>query len=339
MSDPDSQQESKVEPTPGPKALSPRLGTFLTGLAGGLVGGAAIAFLLAIGIAAIPQLRNRIMGDQAKALTAMQRQIDETSQQIATVRSGDNAGGDTATLAKRIDKIESQSHDSTNDSRLTALSQRLDQLSDQIDTVRRSLPPEGTIVALAAQAEEALKTARDIATKRQSTGSLLLVAGQLRDAVERGDPYLSELRAARAVASPDEAPALDALATHAENGVKRRQALLDSFPVMADQAFRAAVLPPSGNQFWRRIKSAAFGIVTLQRTDSAGSDPGSILGRAREAIRRSDIAGAIREMSALTGGAAEASKGWINDASAWLADERALSQIESDLAAQIAKER
>lgn len=241
-----------------------------------------------------------------------------------------------AALEKRIAALEARQPEAADASHLVDLSQRFDKLAADVEALRRALPPEGTIVKLAAQAEEAIASARDLAARRRSQEATLLVLVQLRGALERGSPYEAELRAARQLAPADDAPFLDTLAASAKTGVATRRSLIESFPALADAALRATAAP-EGTALWQRALREAMELVHLRRVDGNGDDTASVLGRTEALARRDDLAGAAAALADLKGSAAATVSSWVDAVKARSAAEKALTQLEADLEARSAQ--
>ena len=158
----------------------------------------------------------------------------------------------------------------------------------------------------------------------------------MRDAVDRGDPYQSELRAARRVATPDEGPAIEAMTPTAANGVPRRDALVAAFPALSADILRAAALPAESG-FWQRALFRLTSLVSIRRLDGQGDDPPAVVARAERRIKEGDLAKAAQDLSALQGRPLELATPWIQAATARLAVDRALSELSAAAAAQTAK--
>ncbi|HLN22915.1 MAG TPA: mitofilin family membrane protein, partial [Patescibacteria group bacterium] len=208
----------------------------------------------------------------------------------------------------------------------------LTRLNGAIDGLRRAMPPEGTILRLAERAEQAEKAVRDVAAQQQSAQALLLVVGQLREAIDRGDPYDIELRAARRIAPAEEAPSLDALTASASTGVARRDALVADFPALASAIVRAE-FAPDGN-FWQRALNKLTALVNIRRIDGTGADTAAIVARAEARVKDGDLAKAVQELSALQGAPAQVAAPWLKSAGARVAADRTLSQLAATAAAQ-----
>jgi|GEM_PF-1619023 len=326
-----SAQEAKSEPRP--------TGGFATGLVGGAV---ATAVVVAGITAAWPFVRDQLLGSDGMRIAQLERQSDELTQKVALLQGqvSSQTDGAGATLSnglnQRLTSVEQRLNSADEDPRLTSLSKKLDDVTadnarthDDMEKLRNAIPPEGLILRLAERAESAEKAAREISSQHAQAQALLLVVGQLRDAIDRGDPYEYELHAVRRVAPPEEEAQLDALERGSAAGLPRRTSLLNSLPLLAPTILRAGVLPEDGS-IWQRAAARLASMVTVRRIDGTGSDTASVLARAQAAARDGDLSKAVQELSALDGASAEAAAPWLKDAQSRLTVDKALSMLSAD---------
>ncbi len=351
MADEESKPQTEPQPPkleaakPAPAAVATsasargRWAPALAGFAGGLVGGIAVAALLAAAsVAEWPWLRSRLAAEIAPPPAG----IADLERRVAALEgashspASDSSAPATADLARRVGALEAAPRGpapAAPDPRIDELAAKTEKLAADIASLRGATPDAATMTHLVERAEAAAQTARDVAAKRQSVEALLLAVGQLRDAVERGDPYAPELAAARKVAPAEAAGALDALDAGSAAGVPRAQALIDAFPATADSVVRAALAPQEGDDIWQKLRREAAGLVSLRRIDGHGDDPPAVAARAERMVREGNLAGAVDEMSALSGAPALAAKSWVAGASLRVAAERALSDLAAKTAA------
>lgn len=341
---------SATEPAPpARRGIAPVLQGFL----GGLIGGVIVSLLAVVVVSAtLPQLRAYLLAPQESRTDALGRDIDAIKGRLAaleqrlpatTEKGSDEAAAQLQTLDQRLATLEGRLQNPAGDPRLAALADQANRLSadvtrlhGEVDGLRHAMPPEGTILRLAERAEAAEKASRDIAAQRQSAEALLLVVGQLRDAVNRGDPYEAELRAARRVAPPEETPVLDGLAGGAAHGIVRRDVLIAGFPKLADKLVRASVAPPDGD-FWQRAVGRLTALVSIRRVDGQGDSAAAIVARTEARVKEGDLAKAVQELSALRDEPARLAEPWVDGASARIAADRSLSELAAAAAAQTAK--
>ena len=334
----DSQAPTEPPPPATASAVSPLLRGVVAGLAGGVVAG----LLIAAGLdAAWPELRDRLLAPTDRRLTILERAIDDLNPRLSTVEReqsrlglSTDATAATQTLSQRLAALETRAGSA--DPRVGATVEQVNRLAGEVEALRRAMPPEGTILRLADRAEVAEKELRELATRRQSAEALLLVVGQLREAVNRGDPYEVELRAARRVAPADDAATLDVLAAGAATGVARGNALIAAFPAVAKDILRAAIAPPDGD-FWQRTLNKASSLVSLRRIDGQGDGTAAVVARAEARVKEGDLAKGLQELAALQGDPAQIAAAWMTSAAARVATDRALSELAATAAADTSK--
>jgi hypothetical protein len=163
----------------------------------------------------------------------------------------------------------------------------------------------------------------------------LLVVGQLRDAVDRGDRFDLELAAAKRQLQADEIGLLDALVDGADSGIPRREVLLQRFHPLV-QTLLQQEQDAQGGGFWHVIASHLHKLVTLRRMDGKGNDAEAVLGRVEAALAKEDWDQAVEEMHALPGPFAATAAPWIKQAELRLAADRALAKLAALVAARTA---
>ena len=333
----DRQELPAVPAVSPPKPRDSRAtGGFLGGLAGSLI----ILSGTAAGIAATwPYAQRVLLGDIDGRLAVLEKSAEDLSSRLNAAKADlhRNAGGDAAVqgLVQRVAELESRANGLSAD-QINRMALDFARLKDEIDSLRRAIPPEGTILRLAERAESAEKTAHDIVARHTSSQALLLVIAQLRDAVDRGQPFDAELRAARRVATPEDADALAVLAPAAEEGVARKENLIAAFPPLAADIVRAAVVPPGG-PLWQRAAGKLASLVSLRRIDGQGSGTQAVVARAEAKLKEGDLAKAAQELAALDGPPRDIAASWIKAATIRAAADRALSALAATAAAQTAK--
>jgi len=125
-------------------------------------------------------------------------------------------------------------------------------------------------------------------------------------------------------------PNIIALAPLARAGAPSRQELKEQFAAMEDDVVRAARISASGAGFWGRLQAFLAQFVTIQRTGE-GDTPVGMVERASGRLANDDIAGAVAELSRLTGPAAQVAGPWIQRARARLEIDARLAAIRAEL--------
>jgi hypothetical protein len=301
-----------------------RLVTAAVGFGAGVIGALVVA---AIGIGLVADnwaaIQQKLAAPESSQIAAIAQRLDALEGKVAALTQT-NVGTAPAQPAAPA----------SSDPRIDAMAGRLDQLSKDLDGVRRTMPDQNSLVTLAARAEDALQNARMLAERRRSEEATLLSLGQLKDAIERGDPYVSELASVRRLAPPDDGAEIESLNAGAATGLARPRDLEASFPSVADAIVAAAAMHPSDGTLWGKIVDASERLVTLRRIDGKGDDAPAIVSRAEGDVKQGDLAKAAHELAALSGPAAAAAAGWLKSANATLDAERTLSALEADLAAR-----
>ncbi len=320
-----------------PPRRRPGLAGFIGGVAGGLV--AAIA-LMAVAALLWPAVRDRIVPPQKSYDTAvgdLDRRIaalEGTAGSAAAAAATDRAA--LADLGKRLAALEQAVHaPPPEDPRLAALAEKVDQIAGQVAALHAPAQTEADMQQLVARAEAAAQSAKSTAAQRQSAEALLVVVGQLRDAVERGSPYDAELAAARKVAPAEAGGALDVLAATSASGIPPRTALVNTFPSVAAAISRVGLLGSVTEGFWGRIEAEANKLVTVRRVDGQGSDPSSVAARAEKDVQQGDFESAVKELASLQGAPAGEAKAWLDAARLYLNAQHALSDLAAKTAAAV----
>lgn len=205
--------------------------------------------------------------------------------------------------------------------RLSSEAQRLDELlTAQSELASRLAETEETL-AEAAAAREAAPGSRETL--------MLLALLQLRDALQGSGPYDQPLAMLQNLAGEDPALAgvVAPLERRASAGMPSLRDLQARFPDVARRI--AAIEVGEEGEGWsagvlRRMAEA----VNLRPVGLVEGDaPTAVAARAEVKLNDGDLAGALAELDALDGAAAEAAASWRSDAEARLAADRAVSRL------------
>jgi hypothetical protein len=203
-------------------------------------------------------------------------------------------------------------------------------LSRQVVELRKTTADAAAVLRLADRIEQAEAGLRELSQRRASAVAMLLAVGQLREMVNMGYPFDSELRALKAIAPQDEAVqrAADALAERAAAGIPTRMVLAERFWPLAPRMVRAEALP-LGDSWWRATLNRLLSLVTIRREDgaAAGETAAAVAARTESRVSEGDLAAAAAELAGLSGGPAEVAAPWLADARARVAAEKALSDL------------
>jgi hypothetical protein len=295
--------------------------------------------------AQLAALDARLADLQARMPADSSAQISSFSERLSTLEAAlsQGAGQDpdtraaleslNAQLARTTDRIAALEQEVTSvrgaagqpsaevTERLGNAAARLDEmLAAQSDLAQRLAEAESDLNAVEAQ--------RDAAPGSRET-LLLLAALQLRDALQGSGPYAQPLGMLKNLAAEDPALAgvVAPLERRASAGLPSLAALQAQFP---DVARRIAA-----NEFGQEGEGWTAGV--LRRLSEAvnlrpvgnveGDAPTAVAARAEVKLNDGDLAGAVAELNALDGAAAEAAASWLSDAEARLAATRAVDEL------------
>ncbi|MES2143381.1 MAG: hypothetical protein V4516_03285 [Pseudomonadota bacterium] len=319
---------------PAPSPNPPPRGVFLPALGGGVLA-AAIGFGLSqfnvLGLGRTgPDLS---ILDQR--LSAVEAAVAQISADLAQVR--DRPVMTDPALADRISALEAAGTRPVADPRLDGLVARMDALEAQLaDAAAAGTGASGAALA-ALQAEvRALKSAAPAASEDLSalvaetkaslaeaesraqalvanadalakSAALTAALGQLRAAMESGQPFSATLAQMKGVDVPKP------LADQAESGVPTLASLRDGFPVAARAALDAALRANPGDTWTDRVSTflrSQTGARSVTPRD--GSDPDAVLSRAEAALAAGKLESALQEISTLPDAARAAMADWVS---------------------------
>lgn len=211
--------------------------------------------------------------------------------------------------------------------RVDDLEQRLTAAASASETAKATQDELGALDARVEALEKSVASAKAAARK----DSLVLAVGQLAAAVDKGRAYRGELDRLSGLAGEDVEvdSAIDMLDPMADQGVTGLAELRRRFDGLAGAIVRAGAAPPG--EGWldsalRRLKD----LVTVRRTGEVeGNATDAIVARAEVRLADGDLAGALRELEALEGPAADAAAVWRRAAEARLLAERAVARLQA----------
>jgi hypothetical protein len=197
---------------------------------------------------------------------------------------------------------------------------------------------EGHVQALTSRvaAAEAELARRAGAQSSDRSGRFAVAAAALAAAVERGQPFASELSAVSAFA-PD--PKLTApLAPFAASGVPTTAALAAELTALVPALREAAGQSSRGGGFLEKLQANAGKLVRIHPTEETpGSDPATIVDRIEIKAGKGDIAGALAELAALPPAARAPAADWMAKAQARAAAGDAGRRLAADALAGLSK--
>lgn len=323
------------------KASGGRMGWYVAGVLALLIAGGAgtIAGLPYVpenikdrlGLAAAqsqPQLQQQQnLPDYGPQLRVLSQKISALEQAPAPTIAGDN-GGDPAAIAALSDRIAAlEAQDSTamrDDTEVKILKNRIQALESLVNDLVNA--PSVALVS-----EDFTTRMEEIALAASSGRSAAILSLSALDrAVRSGSPFGAELTAAQGLITDDmSAVPFTQLTDFADEGVMTRRRLEDQFALLAREAVRAAMVPEDA-PWYRRWFANALSIVTIRPVgDVPGGDVPARIARAESALDHDDLAGAVREVSALGGVAGRVMADWLTAAGDRLMAEQALISLQS----------
>jgi hypothetical protein len=164
-------------------------------------------------------------------------------------------------------------------------------------------------------------------TEGAKSAAVAIAFANLRASVGAGRSYAAELDTIGALA-PDVGD-LGVLPAYAEKGIPTVPELARSFATAAGSAL-AAVAPNPGGTIVDSLMASAQSLVKIKRIDepATGEGPAAALARAKAALGKDDLAGAVKEVETLDGAAREAFSGWLGQAHARLSADETLTRLE-----------
>lgn len=194
-------------------------------------------------------------------------------------------GGDMTALNERLASLEAGLADAAR----AAQEQATTAETARAEMVTRLAALEETVSGLATRVEEQAE---------QPNAALAISASALKAAIDRGDPFMTELETFAAI-SPDAAE-IEPLRGMAASGVPSRTAIAAAFPDAAAAMIAAARTSDPNAGILDRLMSSAQSLVQVRPVGMvAGEDAPAIVARMEVAIEKGDYAAALSEYRAL----------------------------------------
>ena len=186
------------------------------------------------------------------------------------------------------------------------------------------------------QAAKALEGRVAVTAGADRAGRLAFVAVALRGAVERGEPFVQELAAAKPLV-PD-AAVLASLEPFAASGVPRTAALARELSQLSGPVLNAAGSAPRGESFLDRVQQNAERLVRIRPiSETPGDDAATIVARAEAKASRGDLGGAATELATLPPAVRAPAEPWIKKAQAQMAALSAARKLADDAVGTLGK--
>ena len=163
-----------------------------------------------------------------------------------------------------------------------------------------------------------------------------VIATVLRAAVERGDPFTSELAAAQALAA--DRMALAPLHAFAASGAPTTAVLARELLALAPSLLNEAATPARDAGFLERLQASAEKLVRVRPVDEApGDDPAAVVARIEVRAAQADLASVLAELAKLPAPLRARAQGWIAKAQARNAAVEASQRFAADAVAVLGK--
>jgi hypothetical protein len=257
-----------------------------------------------------PALANRI--------AAVETQLKSLDERVVALRQGaDSAAAANAAalneLAQKLARADAPAAQPTeasseasseasgaNAAAIAALTQRLDALEGSAKTTESKL---------AAAASD-----RDAQTSDDHAMRIAVIAAALSAAVERGHPFVAELKAAQAQAT--DAKTLAPLEGFAATGVPNVNVLVRELTSLEPALLQAARVPVEGG-FLEKLQANAERLVRIRPIEEIpGDDPAAVIVRVEIKAMRGDLPGALTELGNLPAPVRAPAQAWVAKAQA-----------------------
>ncbi|MBE1236722.1 uroporphyrinogen-III synthase [Phaeovibrio sulfidiphilus] len=220
---------------------------------------------------------------------------------------------------------------------------RIDNLTARVDLLASATVSTENMASLSRRVTEVEDLARQTQTRRVTSLMILGSITQMRDQIDRGEPFAEQARVVEIIAQSDDAivDTLERLRPYAEGGVKSRFALREAFARTANAVTRKVTLN-EGEGWLDRTLASMKSVVVVRSTDPDApgqSEPLAILARAEQLMNMGDLAGAVDVMQGLEGEPLEVAAPWIEDALARTNVEAALNRLMTYGMAEVAASR
>jgi hypothetical protein len=299
--------------------------------------------------AADPQLTNRAAAAEAAAKSAadsmavLGRRVEEIAAAAASAEARSRADAATAAAAATQPSAATAPAIEANKGEIDTLKNRLAAVESadkqqvekkDVDTLTARIAAlEQTIGALD-QSAKALQAGQAGALARDRAVRLAIVASALNAAVNRGEPYTTELAAAKPLAPPN---ALAPLDPFAPTGLPPPAALARELSDLLPSLQQKAGTPAEGG-ILEKLQANASRLVKIRPvTEQPGDDSRAVLARIEFKAAQSDIAGVLAELNKLPPDQRAPAEPWMQKAQTRMAAVEASRRLAADAYAALAQ--
>jgi hypothetical protein len=225
-------------------------------------------------------------------------------------------------LEKNVQTVQTASFAGSPDS-IIALQQSVQALQGRIgDADVAAMQQQVSVI------QQDINTIREQAASASQAARAAFAVAAAAEAARSSEPFEGALATLEGVL-PGNAD-VAALAPFARSGAPSRQELKDEFRAIQNDIVTAARISNAGAGFWGRVQAFLAQFVVVRRTGE-GATPAGYVERAGERLHNDDLAGAVAELSRLTGPAAQQAGPWMQKARARLEIDARLGAIRAEL--------
>lgn len=217
----------------------------------------------------------------------------------------------------------------------SAADPQVTQLQAEVASLETALSVERS---RAARAEAAVQNANQ---RLQTALKVATALAHLRTSLDRGYPFEHEFDETSAVFSGDAdmLVRLQPLHQWAESGIATSADLRTALEALGSDIVRAALLE-GPKTWWQEIVARVKSLIVVRPTPDGdipqagtedGDKPAAIVARAEAKLSDDDVAGAINELSALKGAAADVAEAWMATARARVTADETMAALDEAL--------
>ena len=245
----------------------------------------------------------------ADSLAGLNKRLDDIA--VAAKSAGERADAASAAAkgaGERADAASAAAKQTAQTAQTAAQSavQRsdLDALQSRVAALERQITAFGNAAAQQRPASTDDRAARNA-----------LAAAALRDAVERGAPYQTELAAVKALGTPQ--AAIAPLEPFAANGVPSAADLAHELAQLTPSLQQASGTPPAKTSFLARLEDNAKNLVRVTPIDApVGDEPVAVIARLNVDAAHADLAAALADIGRLPQAAQTLAAPWVQKVNA-----------------------
>ena len=259
------------------------------------------------------EAQTKTLGD---SIAALNKRLDDIA--VAAKSAGERADAATAAASKTAQSAQSAAQSAVARSDLEALQNRIAALERQI-------------AAFGNAAAQQRPASTDDRAARAA-----LAAAALRDAVERGAPFATELAAVKALGTPQ--AVIAPLEPFAANGVPSAADLAHELAQLMPSLQQVSGTPPAKTSFLARLEDNAKNLVRVTPIDApVGNDAAAVIARLNLDAAHADLTAALADIARLPQAAQTLAAPWAQKVNARNAAIAAARRIAADAVAGLGK--